>query len=69
MNIQYENKILNHFIPVLYLHKNELISPISIKKYIDNCELCINGEKKKIQMNYGMKKVKLKSIILLVKIF
>lgn len=51
MNIQYENKILNHFIPVLYLHKNELISPISIKKYIDNCELCINGEKKKIQKN------------------
>tara|TARA_Y100000389_G_scaffold145439_1_gene143983 strand:+ start:525 stop:1424 length:900 start_codon:yes stop_codon:yes gene_type:complete len=51
MNIQYENKILNYFIPVLYLHTNETISPISIKKYIDNCELCINGKKKKIQKN------------------
>lgn len=51
MNIQYENKILNYFMPVLYLHTNETISPMSIKKYIDNCELCINGEKKKIQKN------------------
>ena len=45
MNLQYQNKLLNYFIPVLYLHPNEEISPISIKEYINNCELCINCNK------------------------
>ena len=34
---------------ILYLHPKELTSPISIKDYINNCELCVGGEKKKIQ--------------------
>lgn len=51
MNTDYENELLYHFMPVLYLHKDELTSPISIKDYFNNCELCVNGTKKKIQKN------------------
>ena len=50
-NIEYEDKLLNHFIPVLYIHPQELTSPMSIEDYIYNCELCIGGTKKKIQKN------------------
>ena len=45
MNTDYENELLYHFMPVLYLHKDELTSPISIKDYFNNCELCVNGTK------------------------
>jgi len=44
-----ENILLNRFIPILYLHPKELTSPISVEKYIENCELCIGGKKKKMQ--------------------
>jgi hypothetical protein len=51
MNTNYENKLLNHFIPILYLHSKEKISPISIEEYIKNCELCINGTKTRVKKN------------------
>lgn len=46
-----ENDLLNRFIPVLYLHPKELTSPISVDDYINNCELCVGGKKKRIQNN------------------
>ena len=51
MNTTYENKLLNHFTPVLYLHTKEKISPISFEEYIKNCELCINGTKTRVKKN------------------
>ena len=46
---QLEFQLLHKFSPVLYLHPNELTSPISLDDYIYNCELCVGGKKKKIQ--------------------
>ena len=48
---KYEHNLLYHFMPILYLHPDEETSPMSIEEYIDNCELCIGGKKKKIQKN------------------
>ena len=49
MHLSANYKLLYQFTPVLYLHPDELTSPMSIDSYINNCELCIGGKKKKLQ--------------------
>lgn len=52
-----EFELLNRFIPILYIHPDEKTSPMSVNTYINNCELCVGGSKKKIQKNIFCKPV------------
>lgn len=48
-HVDYDYKILYKFMPVLYLHPDEKISPLSFEKYILKSELCVFGKRKTIQ--------------------
>tara|TARA_Y100000389_G_scaffold75080_1_gene71689 strand:- start:554 stop:1522 length:969 start_codon:yes stop_codon:yes gene_type:complete len=42
----YENDLLHKYKPILYLHPNEEISPMSLDEYFSNSDLCVGGRVK-----------------------